>query len=147
MLSAHFNQLVGSEALALDEMACLNIHPSLLPAYKGVDPAFYALLREEREVGVTVHFQEAEFDVGRMLAQERLIVDKDDNLLSLNLKLFKLGVLNAIRQIQGMGLKAKGQLQDKDGNYDSWPDVFKVKMFRRSRKLFRWRDIIFRQHL
>ena len=40
LLSAHFNQLIAPQTLTLPVVGCLNIHPSLLPDYKGVDPAF-----------------------------------------------------------------------------------------------------------
>ena len=55
IVSAFFNQLIGTEARAITPGRCMNIHPSLLPNYKGVDPAFYIRLNQESEFGVTLH--------------------------------------------------------------------------------------------
>ena len=81
LLSAHFNQLLKREVLGLPKYGCLNIHPSLLPAFKGVDPAFYALLKQVRETGVTVHKQDEQFDHGEILEQSKLSIRPRDTLL------------------------------------------------------------------
>jgi hypothetical protein len=54
LVSAYFNQRLHAAALALPKHGCLNIHPSLLPAAKGVDPVFQSLLRGAPPLGVTV---------------------------------------------------------------------------------------------
>lgn len=140
MLSAHFNQLLAAEVLAVPGLACLNIHPSLLPAFKGVDPAFYALLRHAQETGVTVHLQDEQFDHGRILEQARLQVRWHDSLLSLNVKLFKLGAMAAVRQIGALASSTLGQEQPPGGGYDSWPNPHDTRQFRRQRRYLRWRE-------
>ncbi|MEZ5479933.1 MAG: formyltransferase family protein [Thiolinea sp.] len=140
MLSAHFNQRVGPAILTRDGLCCLNIHPSLLPELRGVDPAFYALLRGRQRTGVTVHMQEAEFDSGRILAQQPLTVRWHDSVLSLNIKLFRLGALQAVEQMRQWQTGEQGTAQVAGGEYDSWPDVAAVRTLRRQRKLWRWRE-------
>lgn len=147
MLSAHFNQLIGSEILQMTHLNCLNIHPSLLPDYKGVDPAFYALLREEKKAGVTLHVQEEAFDTGRILQQDVVSIAADDSLLALNMKLFRQGAVAAVRQIVGLSPARDGYgfvQDDRQGSYDSWPGVECVRMFRQRRKLLRWRELLAR---
>jgi methionyl-tRNA formyltransferase len=63
---------VRAAALALPKYGGLNIHPSLLPEAKGVDPVFQCLLRGEPALGVTVHFMSPDLDAGRILAQRSL---------------------------------------------------------------------------
>lgn len=57
---------------------CLNIHPSLLPKYKGLDTHRRVLEAGEREHGASVHFVDEELDHGPVLAQERVPVCPDD---------------------------------------------------------------------
>ena len=52
LVSSFFNQRFRAETLAIPVLACLNIHPSLLPDAKGVDPAFQALLHGGPPLGV-----------------------------------------------------------------------------------------------
>lgn len=142
LLSAHFNQLIKSEVLAIPKLACLNIHPSLLPAFKGVDPAFYALLRQVRETGVTVHLQDEQFDHGAILKQNKLGIRPKDTLFSLNLKLFKLGAIAAVEQIKNLSAENQGRPQGTGGQYDSWPNPFDAKQFRQQHRYFRWREYL-----
>jgi phosphoribosylglycinamide formyltransferase-1 len=57
----------------------LNIHPSLLPAYKGLDTHARALADGAREHGCTVHWVTPELDSGEIVAQARVPVEPDDN--------------------------------------------------------------------
>ncbi len=140
LLSAHFNQWLGTEVLAIPQLAALNIHPSLLPHFKGVDPAFYALLRFVQETGVTVHWQNEQFDSGPILEQTSLKVRPQDSLLSLNAKLFKLGAMSAVKQVLQLSKESKVNPQQGKGNYDSWPNPYDTKIFRQQRKYFRWKE-------
>lgn len=142
LLSAHFNQLLKPEVLVLPKLACLNIHPSVLPAFKGVDPAFYALLKQARETGVTVHLQDEQFDHGAILEQSKLSIRPQDTLFSLNLKLFKLGALSAVKQIRALTADTEGSAQTMAGRYDSWPNPLDTKQFRQQRRYFRWREYL-----
>ena len=136
MLSAHFNQLIGPELLALPPEGCLNIHPGHLPEYRGVDPVIHALAREEKQVGVTVHFQDPGFDTGPVVVAGSLPVQGEDNLLSLNCKLFRHGICLLLDIIAATGIIPEGTHQDRSDNYDSWPNTAVVRNLRNSgRKL------------
>ena len=67
---AHFNQLVHPSTYQLAQEAAINLHPSLLPDLKGVDPAFYALAEDYSETGVTLHELAEDFDTGTVITQE-----------------------------------------------------------------------------
>ena len=56
----------------------INIHPSLLPKYKGLDTHQRALDAGETEHGCTVHFVNSEMDGGKIIAQAKVPVFKDD---------------------------------------------------------------------
>ncbi len=149
LLSAHFNQLIKAPILDKEGLECLNIHPSLLPAYKGVDPAFYAMLRREPVTGVTLHLQDQDFDSGDILEQQQLKIRWHDSLLSLNMKLFKLGAMSAVRHVAGIDtgdqadeIEVQQSRNSSRGSYDSWPNPYDTKQFRRQHKFFRWKELI-----
>ncbi|MFQ5422139.1 MAG: methionyl-tRNA formyltransferase [Anaerolineae bacterium] len=66
---ACYNQKIPPQLLALPRHGFLNIHPSLLPAYRGIAPLFWQLRAGETNTGVTVHWMDAGLDTGPILAQ------------------------------------------------------------------------------
>ena len=67
----------------------LNIHPSLLPKYKGLHTHARALAAGDREAGCTVHEATAELDGGPILCQARLTIDQNDDADTLAAKVLK----------------------------------------------------------
>ncbi len=140
LLSAHFNQLFKTEILTLPTIAALNIHPSLLPAYRGVDPVFYAMLRDEKYLGVSLHLLDEQFDTGRIASQAKIIRNPQCSLLANNSELFTMGVMQAIQYIRSDTQHT--HQQQEGGNYDSWPTPQLVKKFRKAQKrLLSWEDV------
>ncbi len=60
--------------LNLPPLGCLNLHPSLLPAYRGPIPEFWILRSGESSSGVTIHLMDEGFDTGDILLQERFAI-------------------------------------------------------------------------
>ncbi len=69
---ACFNQRFPTALLTLPTYGCLNLHPSLLPAYRGPMPLFWIFRNGERATGVTVHRMDQGLDTGDILCQERI---------------------------------------------------------------------------
>lgn len=65
----------------------LNLHPSLLPAFRGRDPQQQALDAGARITGCTVHIVTADLDAGPIVAQAAVVVAPDDNVESLSTKI------------------------------------------------------------
>lgn len=61
----------------------INVHDALLPRYGGFAPLNWALVNGEREVGVTVHFMNEEFDMGDIVLQRRVPVEEKDTVTDL----------------------------------------------------------------
>ena len=80
---AGFMRILTAPFVAHYEGRMLNIHPSLLPAYPGLDTHRKAIEAGEREHGATVHFVTAELDHGPMVAQARVPVLPGDTEASL----------------------------------------------------------------
>jgi phosphoribosylglycinamide formyltransferase-1 len=75
---AGFMRILSADFVARWQGRALNIHPSLLPAYKGLDTHARALADGAREHGCTVHWVTAELDAGEIVAQARVSVWPDD---------------------------------------------------------------------
>jgi phosphoribosylglycinamide formyltransferase-1 len=75
---AGFMRLVGAPLLDAFPQAILNIHPSLLPAFPGIDAQSQALDHGVKVSGVTVHFVTADLDAGPIILQRAVpVVDAD----------------------------------------------------------------------
>ncbi len=61
--------LIGAELIASAAKAGLNLHPSLLPEYRGPDPVGQQLEQRESKLGVTLHLLSQQFDQGDIIAQ------------------------------------------------------------------------------
>ncbi|MDA7705327.1 phosphoribosylglycinamide formyltransferase [Rickettsiales bacterium] len=67
----------------------INIHPSLLPKYKGMDAIKQAFDANDKESGCTVHFVNEAVDAGQIIAQRRVEILKNDNLPDVRKKVLK----------------------------------------------------------
>ena len=71
----------------LGRFPCINVHPSLLPAFPGLDAVGQALAAGATETGVTVHFLDEGVDTGPVIAQERLAIEPGDTVETLHERL------------------------------------------------------------
>ena len=69
---------------ALDRALWLNVHPSLLPRWRGAAPIERALMAGDRETGVTIHRTTSELDAGPIAAQRAFEVDEEDDFGSIS---------------------------------------------------------------
>jgi phosphoribosylglycinamide formyltransferase-1 len=84
---AGFMRLIGAPLLDAFPRAILNIHPSLLPAFPGVDAQQQALAHGVKVSGVTVHFVDADLDAGPIIVQRSVPVLDDDTPASLSARI------------------------------------------------------------
>lgn len=68
----------------------INIHPSLLPAFKGADAIKDALVHKASFTGVTVHFVDEEMDHGPVIMQKRIMIGSGEGLASLEKRIHRL---------------------------------------------------------
>jgi methionyl-tRNA formyltransferase len=88
---AAYGQILPDTVLAMPKYRCLNIHPSLLPKYRGPSPINAAILQGDKTAGVTIMLVEKKVDSGPILNQRELTVSDDDTGESLSHKLSLLG--------------------------------------------------------
>ncbi|MDP8298725.1 MAG: methionyl-tRNA formyltransferase [Candidatus Tantalella remota] len=98
-----YGRILKKEVLRLPAKYCVNLHPSLLPAYRGAAPVNRAILNGEVKTGITVFRMNERMDAGDIILQEESDVDPSDNALTLSERLSKEGaslLLEALAQIQ-----------------------------------------------
>ncbi len=86
-----YGQLLSQELLDWPTIAPVNVHGSLLPAYRGASPMQEALLRGDNKTGVTLQRMVKELDAGPILAQRPVGMDTDETMETLGTKLSGLG--------------------------------------------------------
>ena len=107
-----YSQKIPDEVIHIAPYGCINIHPSLLPKYRGAAPLIGAILNGEEVTGVTIMRIAAELDAGNILAQEELPIEPDDTLRTLEPKAAALGakmLLDVIGQMEQGTLSEREQ--------------------------------------
>jgi len=66
---AAYREILPEEILSIPKYGCLNVHPSLLPKYRGPTPIQFTILNGEKKTGVTIILMDKEIDHGPILAQ------------------------------------------------------------------------------
>ena len=79
MIVVAYGRILPHEILALPSVGVLNVHASLLPRYRGAAPINWALIRGEKETGVTIQWLRYEVDSGPIFLQERVPIAAEDN--------------------------------------------------------------------
>lgn len=69
---AAFSQILKSPVITAPALACINVHPSLLPKHRGPNPFYWVLRNQESCTGVTVHHIEEGIDSGDIMLQEQI---------------------------------------------------------------------------
>ncbi len=75
LVVASYGQIIPEKILAIPRLGAFNVHPSLLPKYRGASPVPAALLANELETGVTIMLMDAKMDHGPILAQEKINIE------------------------------------------------------------------------
>lgn len=97
-----YGKIIPREVLDLPPLGSINVHPSLLPKYRGASPIAAAILNGETETGVTIMYQSMELDAGDIILQRRALIAPDDTTRTLEARLARLGadaLLEALRLI------------------------------------------------
>jgi methionyl-tRNA formyltransferase len=69
-----FGQILPKEMLELPRLGCINVHPSLLPTYRGAAPLNWTIIRGEKKTGVTIMQMDEGMDSGAILLQEETAI-------------------------------------------------------------------------
>jgi methionyl-tRNA formyltransferase len=91
LISASYGQKIPSDLIHMCPMGGINIHPSLLPRWRGAYPVPWTILSGDSQTGVTLITLADKFDQGLILSQQKIPVTKNDVAETLRKKLFSIG--------------------------------------------------------
>jgi methionyl-tRNA formyltransferase len=97
-----YGHILRERLLTLPPMGCVNVHASLLPAYRGAAPIQWAIMKGERRTGVTIMQMDRGMDTGPILAQRDEPIRPDDTAASLSERLARLGASTLVEALEGL---------------------------------------------
>jgi len=97
-----FGQILPKEVIQFPRMGCINVHPSLLPKYRGAAPIQWALIRGEKETGITTIMMDEGVDTGDILLQRKTAIEPDENFDRLHDRLALMGAEVLTETIEGL---------------------------------------------
>lgn len=109
-----YGEIIRKHLLDMPKIGCINIHASLLPAFRGAAPMQRALLAGEKKTGITIIEMTPEMDAGDMLARESIPIPEDMNLgeMEEQMKTLAASLLQKVLlEIESKG-RLVGQVQD-----------------------------------
>jgi len=86
-----YGKIIGDKLLAAYPRKIINVHPSLLPKYRGVAPYQWALINGEKNTGVSIMYIAKELDAGDIILQKEIAVKDSDNASALHDSLAVMG--------------------------------------------------------
>lgn len=90
-ITAQYGGLIPKKILQAPRYGILNVHTSLLPAYRGASPIQSAIMNGDTETGITIIHMDEGLDTGPILAQKKITIEPDDTAPIVEQKLANLG--------------------------------------------------------
>jgi methionyl-tRNA formyltransferase len=97
-----FGQILPKDIIDGPPMGCINVHPSLLPKYRGAAPMYWALIRGETKTGITIMRMDEGVDSGNILYQEETAIEPGETYDHLHDRLAVLGAQCLLRTLEGL---------------------------------------------
>ncbi|MCS7207596.1 MAG: methionyl-tRNA formyltransferase [Dehalococcoidia bacterium] len=100
IIVAAYGKLLPPEVLAIPPLGCLNLHPSLLPKYRGPSPVATAILNGDAVTGITLMLLDPGMDTGPILAQVEEPIRDEDTTRTLTERLFRRGASLLVQTLE-----------------------------------------------
>jgi len=97
-----YGLILPQEILDATKFGCINLHPSLLPRWRGPSPIQYTFFGGDEEIGVTIIKMDAGIDSGDIILQQKFLLQKSDNYGNLAPKLTELGANMIIESLKNL---------------------------------------------
>lgn len=111
---AAYGLLIPQAALDVPPLGWLNVHPSLLPLYRGASPVSAPILAGDAETGVSIFLMQAGLDDGPVVAQARTSIGEDETAGELGARLARLG---ASLLVDTLGAWARRELEPREQDH------------------------------
>jgi methionyl-tRNA formyltransferase len=102
---AAYGQILRESVFSIPPLGTVNIHASILPAYRGAAPVHWAIIRGEESTGVTTFLIDAGMDTGDILLRRQLPIGPEETMGELEGRLAQLGAELALETLAGLKSK------------------------------------------
>lgn len=149
IITCAYGQILNSSFLEIPTRAVINIHPSLLPQYRGATPTQSALLDNHVETGITILFTVKELDAGSIILQKTIAILADETYDELLTRLFTLAgplLTSALEKLKDNSFRGTPQdaskvthcrkIKKEDGEIN-W-DQNRLSIYNRFRAFYPW---------
>lgn len=122
----HFKQVLKKNIIDIPKYGCINLHPSLLPNYRGLSPQHWPIIKGDKETGITVHFINEGIDKGDIIIQHKITIEPDMYVYDLQVKMmssYKFIIKDAINKITKKSFKPSYQNTLKGSYYGKLKEV------------------------
>ncbi|HNV23672.1 MAG TPA: methionyl-tRNA formyltransferase, partial [Candidatus Omnitrophota bacterium] len=86
-----YGHLLPKDVLEIPRLGALNVHPSLLPQYRGAAPMNWAIIQGEKETAISIIRLNTSLDAGDIVIQEKVKIEEDDTAVTLRTRIMGLG--------------------------------------------------------
>lgn len=97
-----YGKLLPKGLLDMPKYGCINLHPSLLPKYRGAAPIQWTIVNGEKESGVTTMRISEDLDAGDILLQEKTAIQEGETAVTLHDRLAEMGANLVLKTIDGL---------------------------------------------
>ena len=127
---SHFERLIKQPLLGIPKMGFINLHPSLLPEYRGMSPQHWPIINGDKEAGITIHYVDEGTDTGNIILQKRFPLKGNEYVKDLQkiwMNFYQSVMIEAIEKIiakeptisqEGMSGSYYGRLTEEDCQID-----------------------------
>lgn len=95
-----YGKILPTEILKIPSFYSINLHPSLLPKYRGPAPVNWTIISGEKETGVTIFKMDEQMDRGEILVQKKVKIEDDETAETLSVRLAKIGAVALMEAIE-----------------------------------------------
>lgn len=103
-----YGVILPKSFLKIPPLGCINLHPSMLPNYRGPAPIQWAILNGDKKTGVTIMYLNEKMDAGDIIAQKEVEIDEDETTGDLWNRLSELGAKLLLQVVNNI---AKGKIE------------------------------------
>ena len=121
-----YGTMIPQKILDSFPLGIINVHPSLLPKYRGPSPVQTTLLNGDQEAGTSIMILAKEMDAGPIIVQEKIKVEPEDNHETLNNKLFSLGNELLLNNLQKY-INKEIEVHPQDNNQATYAQMIEKK--------------------
>lgn len=148
-ISASYGEKIPIDAIKSARYGGLNVHPSLLPRWRGADPVPWAIFSGDHQIGVSIVTLSEKFDQGSIIAQKKIPITDTDTSGPLRTELFRIGA-DLLTQtlpdyVSGKNRGVPQKIQDepyarrfvREDGFESWENILNPKESARINRKFR----------